>query len=173
MPSEWGVNAVLGPLRAAERRIWIRRTVATEHSSNSRYPLGRRSLGADPGRASAFDIALLDVFATSVHGIVHGFALASAEGITAGELAPFAVGIGSLLPEMITRFAEQIDAGEYPGERSTIASAQAGLRHVRNAARQHNLDVGALTAALAAIDQAIDRGHGDQGLSRLATVLRR
>ena len=130
-------------------------------------------LGADPGRASGYDVALLDVFATSVHGIVHGFALASAEGISAGELAPFAVGIGSLLPEMITRFARQIDAGEYPGERSTIASAQAGLRHVRNAARQHDLDVGALTAALAAIDQAIDRGHGDQGLSRLVTVLRR
>ncbi|MEV6026309.1 NAD(P)-binding domain-containing protein [Streptomyces sp. NPDC052036] len=38
-------------------------------------------LSDDPGQASAYEVALLDNFATSVNGIVHAFALASAEGI--------------------------------------------------------------------------------------------
>ncbi|MFC7327910.1 NAD(P)-dependent oxidoreductase [Marinactinospora rubrisoli] len=129
-------------------------------------------LGADHGLASAYEVALLDLFATAVHGIVHAFALASAEGIEPEKFAPFATGIGALLPEMITRQARQIQTGEFPGERSTIASASAGITHIINAATGHGIDVGALTAAKDAIDRAIAAGHGSDGLARLATVLR-
>jgi len=131
-----------------------------------------RYLGEDPGRAAAHEVALLDLFATSVHGIVHAFALASAEGIAPGDLAPFAAGIGGLLPEMITRFARQIQADDYPGERSTIASAASGITHVVNAATAHGLDVGVLSAARAVVDRAVADGHGPEGLARLATALR-
>jgi 3-hydroxyisobutyrate dehydrogenase-like beta-hydroxyacid dehydrogenase len=131
-----------------------------------------RHVGAQPGRAGAYEMALLDVFATAVHGVVHGFALAAAEGIPAGELAPLAAGIGSLLPEMITRFARQIDAGRHPGEPSTIGSARAGIGHVLGAAAAHGLDVGALSAARDLVERSIRAGHGDQGLSRLALDLR-
>lgn len=55
-------------------------------------------VGEDPGRASAYEVALLDIFATSVHGIVHAFALASAENISAQSLAPFAIGSGPSSP---------------------------------------------------------------------------
>lgn len=55
-------------------------------------------LGADPGRAAAHDVALLDLFWTSMAGVVHAFALASAENIAAKDLAPLAKGIGALLP---------------------------------------------------------------------------
>jgi 3-hydroxyisobutyrate dehydrogenase-like beta-hydroxyacid dehydrogenase len=130
-----------------------------------------RYLGTDPGRAAAHDVALLDMFATSVSGIIHAFALAAAEGIAPGELAPYAIEIGGLLPEMITRFASQLTAGDYPGDRSTIASAAAGIRHVRNAAAKHGLDVNVLTAAQAIIDRAVADGHGQDGLARLATVI--
>jgi 3-hydroxyisobutyrate dehydrogenase-like beta-hydroxyacid dehydrogenase len=131
-----------------------------------------RHVGAQPGRASAYEMALLDLFATAVHGVVHGFALAAAEGIPAGELAPLAAGIGSLLPEMITRFARQIDAGRHPGEPSTIGSARAGIGHVLGSAAAHGLDVGALSAARDLVERSIRAGHGDQGLSRLAVDLR-
>ncbi|MFI1092833.1 NAD(P)-dependent oxidoreductase [Streptomyces sp. NPDC020917] len=128
-------------------------------------------LGDDPGRAAAYEMALLDVFATSVNGIVHAFALASAEGIAPERFAAFATGIGGLLPEMITRFAEQIQAGRFPGERSTIASAASGIRHVVNTATSHGIDVGMLTAARRTLDRAVADGHGPEGLARLTTVL--
>lgn len=129
-------------------------------------------LGDDPGRAAAYEIALLDVFATSVTGVAHAFALASAEGIEPERFAAFATGIGGLLPEMITRFAGQIRTGRYPGERSTIASAASGITHIINTATSHGIDVGMLTAARRTLDRAVADGHGPEGLARLTTVLR-
>jgi 3-hydroxyisobutyrate dehydrogenase-like beta-hydroxyacid dehydrogenase len=128
-------------------------------------------LGDDPGRASAYEVALLDIFATSVNGIVHAFALASAEGIEPEPFAAFATGIGGLLPEMITRFARQIQSGHYPGDRSTIASAASGIAHVISTATSHGIDVGMLTAAKSIVDQAVADGYGPEGLARLTTVL--
>ncbi|MFB8183155.1 NAD(P)-dependent oxidoreductase [Streptomyces sp. NPDC055966] len=130
-------------------------------------------LGDDPGQASAYEVALLDIFATSVNGIVHAFALASAEGIEPERFAAFAAGIGGLLPEMITRFAQQIQTGHYPGDRSTIASAASGIAHIISTATSHGIDVGMLTAAKSIIDQAVADGYGPEGLARLTTVLRK
>ena len=129
-------------------------------------------LGSDPARASAFDVALLDVFATAANGLLHAFALAAAQGIAPTEFAAFATGIGGLLPEMTTRFAAQLESGEFPGSRSTIASAASGIRHITAAARAHGLDTGMLDAVHAAIDRAIAQGNGADGLARLATVYR-
>lgn len=128
-------------------------------------------LGEDPGRAAAFDVALLDIFWTSVSGLVHGLALARAEGISGADLAPYAQSIFSLLPEMTTRFARRLDDGDHPGERSTIASAAAGLEHVIGTARTHRMDTGVLAASRAVVQRAVAAGHGDDGLSRLAAVL--
>ncbi|MET9103875.1 NAD(P)-dependent oxidoreductase [Streptomyces antibioticus] len=128
-------------------------------------------LGDDPGQASAYEVALLDIFATSVNGIVHAFALASAEGIEPERFAALATGIGGLLPEMITRFAQQIRADHYPGDRSTIASAASGITHVINTATGHGIDAAMLTAAKGVIDRAIADGYGSEGLARLANVL--
>jgi 3-hydroxyisobutyrate dehydrogenase-like beta-hydroxyacid dehydrogenase len=128
-------------------------------------------LDHNPSAANSYDTALLDIFHTTVHGIVHGFALVTAEGIRGGQFAPFATGIASLLPEMVTRFAAQLDAGSHPGERSTIASSRASIRHIIDTADQHGIDTGALHAALAVIDRATAEGHGGDGLSYLATAL--
>ncbi|MFI1760873.1 NAD(P)-dependent oxidoreductase [Streptomyces sp. NPDC020800] len=128
-------------------------------------------LGDDHGWASAYDVALLDLFATSVNGIVHAFALSSAEGIAPEQFAAFATGIGGLLPEMITRFAQQIQADHYPGDRSTIVSAASGITHVINTSATHGIDVGVLTAAKTVIDRAVADGYGPQGLARLTTTL--
>jgi len=128
-------------------------------------------LGGDPGRAAAFDVALLDIFWTSVSGLVHGLALARAEGISGAELAPYAQSMSGLLPEMTARFARQLDDGDHPGERSTVASAAAGLEHVIDTARTHRMDTGVLAASRAVVERAVDAGHGADGLSRLAAVL--
>ena len=137
--------------------------------------LGGRAvhLGAEPGLAAAYDMALLDVFWNAVNGIVHGLALARAEGIPGATLAPYAQGVFGLLPEMMTRFAHQVDSGRFPGERSTIASAAAGLGHLRTAAEAHGLDTGVLAASETVARRAVAAGHGDDGLARLVDTLTR
>jgi 3-hydroxyisobutyrate dehydrogenase-like beta-hydroxyacid dehydrogenase len=130
-------------------------------------------LGADPGLAAAYDVALLDIFWNAVGGIVHGLALARAEGIPGTRLAPYAAPVFGLLPEMLTRFAERLDDGHHPGDRSTIASAAAGVEHVIGTAREHGIDTSALAGSQAILRDAIAAGHGADGLSRLAELLGR
>ncbi|WP_081967001.1 NAD(P)-binding domain-containing protein [Kitasatospora sp. NRRL B-11411] len=128
-------------------------------------------LGAEVGLAGAHETALLDLFATSVHGLAHAFALAAAEGIDPGRFAPLAAGIGDLLAVLAADFAEQLAAGSFPGTRSTLAAARSGLTHALDASARHGLDTGVLAAARSALDRALAAGHGAEGLARLAAVL--
>jgi 3-hydroxyisobutyrate dehydrogenase-like beta-hydroxyacid dehydrogenase len=129
-------------------------------------------VSADVGVPAAYDLALLDLFATAVNGLVHSFALARAEGIPPRALAGFAQGIGGLLPELATRFAGQLESGRFPGDRSTIASARSGIRHVIEASDRHGLDTGVLRAMEAVTGRAVAAGHQQDGLARLAEFVR-
>jgi 3-hydroxyisobutyrate dehydrogenase-like beta-hydroxyacid dehydrogenase len=124
----------------------------------------------EPG-AAAYDVALLDIFWATVNGILHGLALARAEGIPAGEIAPYAQAMSGMFPEMTTRFAHQIDEASYPGDRSTLASAASSLDHILHTAAAHGLDTTTLTATKAVLQRALDAGHGADGLARLAETL--
>jgi 3-hydroxyisobutyrate dehydrogenase-like beta-hydroxyacid dehydrogenase len=135
--------------------------------------LGGRAvyLGEDHGRAAAHDVALLDLFWTSMSGMVHAFALARAEGVSGTDIAPFMGGIAELLPAIAVQFGEQIDAGAHPGADSTIASAAAGMEHIVRAAEQRGLDTTVLSAALALARRAIAAGHAEDSFSRLAETV--
>ncbi|MFE7532230.1 NAD(P)-binding domain-containing protein [Kitasatospora sp. NPDC057542] len=130
-----------------------------------------RHVGTDPGRAAAFDAALLDLFWTTVHGYLHALALARAEGIAGAELAPYAQGLPSMLPPLIDRFAQRADDRRHPGDHSSLASAEAGLAHVVHTARAHGLDTSVLDAALAVTRRAVGAGHGSDGVSALVELL--
>lgn len=129
-------------------------------------------LGEDHGRAAAFDVALLDVFWTSMSGYVHALALANAEGISAGELLPHAQGVIGLLTDIMAEFAEHVDGGRYPGEDSNLTSAAAGMQHIIHSAQDRGIDIGVLSAAHAIAQRAIAAGHGDDGFSRLSETVK-
>ncbi|WP_344024243.1 NAD(P)-dependent oxidoreductase [Streptomyces luteireticuli] len=128
-------------------------------------------LGTDPGRAAAFDVAVLDFCWTAVSGYLHALALARTENIRAAELAPYALGIGDLLTHMVPLFAEQVDAGEHPGDQSTVVSLAAGMEHVVEASEARGLDTGVIGAALATARRAIAAGQGRDGISRLVDAV--
>lgn len=134
-------------------------------------------LGADHSRAAAHDVALLDLWWTSVSGLVHSFALARSQGVTATDLAPFAKNIGNLLGSLIDEFAQQADAGEYPGTESDLVSTATALAHIAHASEEAGLDASVLRAAQAVADRAVAEGHGHQNalgmldtLAQAATV---
>ncbi|RLU99144.1 dehydrogenase [Streptomyces griseocarneus] len=127
-------------------------------------------LGTDPGRAAAYDVALLDLCWTTVSGYLHSLALARAEGITARELVPYAHGIVGLMERFVPDFAEHADAGEHPGDMSNVVSLAAGMDHVIHAARARGLDTSLMAAARATAQRAIDAGRGKEGISVLVEV---
>ena len=130
-------------------------------------------LGADPGRAAAHDIALLDIFWTATAGYVHALALARAEGITARELAPFAQGIGAILPPLFAEWADDIDEGTYSGEGNPLTSSVSSMAHIVHTAEAHGIDSAVLRAAEGQARRAVGLGHGTDGITRLTELLGR
>jgi len=128
-------------------------------------------LGSDPGRAAAYDVALLDIFWTAVSGVAHGFALARAEGISGAELAPFAAGIAGLLTSGVEDQAKRIDEDRHDADTANVASAAAGMAHVIHAAQTRGLDTSVLRAAHAAALRVIDAGQGGDSISRLTGAM--
>ncbi|MGW4702273.1 NAD(P)-dependent oxidoreductase [Streptomyces sp. NPDC004285] len=130
-------------------------------------------LGEDVGRAAAYDVALLDIFWTSMTGYVHALAVARAEGITARELAPFAQGIGAILPPLFQEWAEDVDGGSYSGEGNPLTSAVSTMDHVVHASEAHGIDATVMRAARALAVRAVDRGHGADGFTRVTQAMDR
>nr|BFE59496.1 NAD(P)-binding domain-containing protein [Dactylosporangium thailandense] len=128
-------------------------------------------LGDDIGIGSAYEMALLDLFAMSVGGLAHAFALAIAEGIEPAAFARFAKGIGGLLPDMADRFADQLAVGRFPAEVSSIASAGSAVAHVSAAAAARGIDTTTLQAVQRIIGRAAAAGYGGDSYARLAQFL--
>ncbi|MFI6884271.1 NAD(P)-dependent oxidoreductase [Streptosporangium canum] len=128
-------------------------------------------LGADIGRAAAYDIALLDIFWTAMAGYAHALAVARAEGVTARELAPFAKGIGTILPPLFEQAAEEVDNGMFSGEVNPITSAASSMAHIVHASEAHGIDAGVMRAAEGLARRAIGRGHGRDGFLRITELL--
>ncbi|GGR26908.1 NAD(P)-dependent oxidoreductase [Streptomyces roseolus] len=130
-------------------------------------------LGDEVSRAAAFDIALLDIFWTSMAGYVHALALADAEGITPRELAPFAVGIAQILPPLFEELAGDVQDGTYSGAINPVTSAVSTMAHIVHAAEDHAIDSGVMRAVEGLARRTVALGHGTDGFSRAAEVLRR
>lgn len=132
---------------------------------------GVTHVGADPGRAAAFDVALLDFFWAALAGMVHAFALARAEGVAAGELAGPAGAVAGLLPELAAEIARHLEEERFPGDASTLLSAEAVTAHVLEATRASGLDDGLPAAVHRISREAVAAGHGAEGYSRVAALL--
>ncbi|WP_282782204.1 MULTISPECIES: NAD(P)-binding domain-containing protein [unclassified Nocardia] len=128
-------------------------------------------LGADYGRAAAFDAALVSVFWLSFFGTSLGISLAEAEGIKGSELVSFVPAVVALLPEMMADTAEQVEAGHYPGHDTTIASASDAFASLRDLIARHGIDTGIVDAANAVFRRAVNAGHGADGLARIVPML--
>jgi 3-hydroxyisobutyrate dehydrogenase-like beta-hydroxyacid dehydrogenase len=143
------------------------------HVTEVLAPLGGNQpyLGAEPGRAAAYDVALLDIFWTAVSGVAHAFALARSENISATDLAPLARGIGDLLPIVIDEHSARLENGDHSGAEANIRSAAAGMAHIVETAEARGIDASVMKAVHALARRAIDAGHGTDGLTRLTVEL--
>nr|WP_281426757.1 NAD(P)-binding domain-containing protein [Paenibacillus solanacearum] len=130
-------------------------------------------LDADPGRAAAYDVALLDLFWTTMSGYAHAVALAGAENIAARDFAVYAQGIAAIMPAIMADLAHQIDEGRYPGSQSNLTSTAAAIDHIIHASQSRGLDVTVLNAVQAMVRRAVDAGHGNDSFSRIAAMLRK
>lgn len=134
---------------------------------------GHTHLGEDIGRAAAFDIALLDIWWTSMTGYMHALAIARAEGISGRELAPFAQGIGKILPPSFDEAAIGLDDGTHTAVINPITSSASTMAHIIHTSEAHGIDASIMRAVEGVTRRAIGLGHGGDDLSRIAELLGR
>ncbi|WBB57777.1 NAD(P)-binding domain-containing protein [Streptomyces sp. WMMC500] len=128
-------------------------------------------LGEDHGRAAAYDVALLDIFWTAMAGCAHALAVARAEGVTPEELAPFAKGIGAILPGAIESMAAGVAAGDFSGADNPITSSASSMRHIVATSEEHGIDAGVMRAAAGQAQRVIGLGYGTDGFTRIAELV--
>lgn len=128
-------------------------------------------LGAEIGRAAAYDIALLDIFWTAMAGYAHALAVARAEGITAQELAPFARGIAAILPPLFGEGMEDVDNGRYPADINPITSTVSTMAHIVHTSEGHGIDASLMRAAEGLARRAIGLGHDTDTFMRVVEIL--
>lgn len=124
-------------------------------------------LGADAGRASGYDVAILSGMYGLLGGFLHAAALARAGGIRVTELTPMLLSWLEDLQPALTTFAEEIDAGSYDNAESSIAMNRSGVATLIRATEAQGVPFAGLDALQALVDLQIDSGHGEASLSRV------
>lgn len=132
-----------------------------------------RYLGSDHGMAALYDLALLDIFYSSMGALVHAFALVGADGVAARTFLPFANAFIALLPEMAESMAEMVDDGRHPGTLDNLRMEAVGIEHIVEATRTRGIDASCLLALHGIFGRAIAAGHGGDSFSSIINVLRK
>ncbi|MFD2793734.1 NAD(P)-dependent oxidoreductase [Promicromonospora vindobonensis] len=132
-------------------------------------------LGEDPGLAQLMYQANLDVFLTSLASLLHATALLESGGIRATsampELMRTLAGISEML-EVGGNPGVEIEAGEYPGDLSTVTMMGATADHVVAASDAAGVDSGLPAAVQAYYTWARDNGHGSDNWTRIIDAMR-
>ena len=129
-------------------------------------------LGADHGLSPLYDMAVLTVMWNVLNGFLHGAALLTAAQVEAATFAPFANQLIATMAGWITAYGDQIDAGRYPADDSTIDTHRAAMDHLihEGAALGVNVELSELIKKLA--DRAVASGRGGDSYAAMIEQFR-
>lgn len=134
--------------------------------------LGRITwLAEDHGRAAAFDMALLDLFWTTLGGFLHAVKTADVQGISPDALLPHALGIVDILPPIFAELAERVGADRHGDSTAPVSSTATSLGHLVANSQSVGVDAGVLLALKRYADRVVADGHGADEVSRMAAAM--
>lgn len=133
-------------------------------------------LGDDPGLAQMMYQAQLAVFLTTLSGLMHATAMLGSAGMKAREALPellsSADSIGDILRAGEENPGSALDAGEHPGDLSTVTMMGATSDHIVETSRSLGLDLALPLAVQGHYRRAIEDGHGGDNWSRIIDSIR-
>jgi 3-hydroxyisobutyrate dehydrogenase-like beta-hydroxyacid dehydrogenase len=136
-------------------------------------PLGTADhLGEDPGLASLFDVAMLEVFFAGMTSFLHAAAMMAAQGIPARTFLPYAERVVAILPGTLAGLARDVDERRHPGDEDNLAMEAAALDHIVSAAADSGTDSRLAVVMRDLARRAVAAGHGADGFSRVVDHLR-
>ncbi|WP_406836180.1 NAD(P)-dependent oxidoreductase [Streptomyces sp. AHU1] len=140
-------------------------------------PLGTpKYLGDDPGLAQMMYQAQLAVFLTTLSGLMHATAMLGTAGMRAGEALPELLSSADSLGDILRAGEENpgtaLDAGEHPGDLSTVTMMGATSDHIVETSTSLGLDLALPLAVQAHYRRAIENGHGGDNWTRIIDGIR-
>ena len=148
-------------------------TAFTAHNVTLRVLGHVVDLGADPGLASLYDMALFGAAWSLLAGFYHAVALVDAGHVDARSFAAVLVHHLPFLARLVEDHAGQIEAAHYPSDDGTIATHAAAMDHLIETSLRHGIGAEVPQFLRALLARAIDDGHGDGGIARVIDVTRR
>ncbi|MFC9794240.1 NAD(P)-dependent oxidoreductase [Streptomyces sp. NPDC127584] len=130
-------------------------------------------LGPDAGLASLYDAGLLGLMWSVFGGWLHATALAGADDVPAREFTAVATRWLRTVSWFMTGYAEQIDAGEYPGADATIDVQVAAIGHLLHAGEARGIDGRLPELHLDLMRAAVEAGHGGDSYARIIEAFRK
>lgn len=134
---------------------------------------GTRWTGTDPGLAALYDLSLLTGMYGMVMGMAQSFALIRSQDISAREFAPLlADWVTAMTNNLVPGTAEAIDSGEHVTDVASLAVNQAAFPNLLATFADQGVRTELFEPMRQLLDRSIAEGHADDGLSRLAELLR-
>ncbi|MFC8504994.1 NAD(P)-dependent oxidoreductase [Streptomyces sp. NPDC057411] len=130
-------------------------------------------LGTDAGLASLYDAGLLGLMWSVFGGWLHATALTGADGVSAKEFTAVAVRSLGTMAWFMTTYAEQVDAGEYPGDDATLDVHVASIAHLLHAGEERGIDDRLPRLHLEMMKEAVAAGHGGDSYARIIEAFRK
>ncbi|KOG49239.1 NAD(P)-dependent oxidoreductase [Streptomyces decoyicus] len=135
-----------------------------------------KHLGEDPGLAQMMYQAQLAVFLTTLSGLMHATAMLGTAGMKAQEALPellsFVDSMGDILRAGEETPGAALDAGQHPGDLSTVTMMGATSDHIVETSTSLGLDLALPLAVQAHYRRAIDDGHGSDNWTRIIDSIR-
>jgi 3-hydroxyisobutyrate dehydrogenase-like beta-hydroxyacid dehydrogenase len=133
-------------------------------------------LGDDPGLAQMMYQAQLTVFLTTLSSLMHATAMLNTAGMKAREALPelliTADSIGDMLKAGEEHPGTALDAGQHPGDLSTVTMMGATTDHIVETSRALGLDLALPLAVQSHYRRAIEDGHGSDNWTRIIDSIR-
>jgi 3-hydroxyisobutyrate dehydrogenase-like beta-hydroxyacid dehydrogenase len=143
-----------------------------EHRDTLAVPARAAYVGADPGFAALYDVALLSAMSGMFAGITHAFALIRREDIAPKDFAPLLVSWLTAMAPMAHGAAERLDSGDYTtGVVSNLAMQVAGNTTLLRTAEEQGVSAELLTPYLELMERRLTDGHGDEDTTGLIDLL--
>lgn len=133
-------------------------------------------LGEDPGLAQMMYQAQLAVFLTTLSGLMHATAMLGTAGMKAEEALPELLSSADSIGDILRAGGENpgtaLDAGEHPGDLSTVTMMGATSDHIVETSTSLGLDLALPLAIQAHYRRAIENGHGGDNWTRIIDSIR-
>lgn len=131
-----------------------------------------RFLGADPGRAGLYDLALLSAMYGMVGGYLHAVAMVGSEKVSAREFTPLVVDWLTAMLTALPRMAAAADGDDHEAVDANLEMQAAGYVNLLHASRDQGVSTELVEPMQALLDRAVTAGHGRGDLGRLVELLR-